>query len=196
MSRQDRSGNRGRNRKPMKRLSDGSPAEESQPEQKKSVDDTEPKYTTPITNENIQPLNNNNNTMYQTPIKEEIKYDPMSVDHSTYHPPIIDYKMPLYYNEYAQYNNYNNMQPARNEYEMQYPVPHDYHIDHKDNIPQVELYNNPEPYNHEYTVTELQPVASVKLEPNSEEIGEMTLSQQTDKWISALALVELSHADL
>ncbi|XP_061181769.1 zinc finger protein 367-like [Saccostrea echinata] len=196
ISRQDRSGHRNKNRKPLKRPSDGSPAEESQPEQKIKVEDTEPKYTAPITNENIQPLNNNNNTIYHTPIKEEIKFDPMTVDHSAYNPPIIDYKMPLYYNDYTQYHNSYSMQPVRSEYEMQYPVSHDYHMDHKDNIPQVELYNNPEPYNHEYTVTELQPVSNVKMDPNNEDIGEMTLSQQTDKWISALALVELSHADL
>lgn len=202
ISRQDRSGNRARNRKPTKRLSDGSPVEESQPEQKiKPVEDPEPKYTAPVTNENIQPINNNNNnvnnnTMYPSPVKEEIKYDPMTVvDHSAYNPPLIaDYKMPLYYHDYHHYNY--NMQPPRNDYEMQYPVvPEDYHIDHKDTIPQVELYNS-EPYNHEYTVTELQPMSNVKVEPNGEEIGEMTLSQQTDKWISALALVELSHADL
>ena len=208
ISRQDRSGNRARNRKPTKRLSDGSPVEESQPEQKiKPVEDTEPKYTAPITNENIQPANknnnnnntnnNNNNTMFHsTPVKEEIKYEPLGVDPSAYNPPLIDYKMPLYYHDYNHYNNY-SMPPTRSEYEMQYPVvAHDhYHIDHKDTIPQVELYNNHEPYNHEYTVTELQPMTNVKGEPGSEEIGEMTLSQQTDKWISALALVELSHTD-
>lgn len=203
MSRQDRSGNRARNRKPTKRLSDGSPVEESQPEQKiKPVEDPEPKYTAPVTNENIQPINNNNNnvnnnTMYQTPVKEEIKYDSMTVvDHSVYNPPLTDYncKMPLYYPDYHPYTY--PMQPPRTDYEIQYPVgTDDYHIDHKDTIPQVELYNA-EPYNHEYTVTELQPMTNVKVEPNGEEIGEMTLSQQTDKWISALALVELSHADL
>ena len=134
--------------------------------------------------------------LYQPQIKTEMKYEP-AIEHNHFIPQVNDYKMPMYYNDYNQYPTYNIQTPVRNDYEMPYIPQEEYKV--KDtfyNVPPVEMYNNMEPANVEYSITELQPANPGQGNVEKQEGGEMTLSQNADKWISALALVELSHGEL
>ncbi|KAK3090262.1 hypothetical protein FSP39_010495 [Pinctada imbricata] len=199
--RQERCGRGGRSKK--KRLfSEDTDSQSSSPDSKMQMitNNNEykvPEQTEPMTNGHIPSMTHEQ--MYQPQIKTEIKYEP-AIDNNQYFPQVSEYKTPMYYNDYNQYPMY-NMQPVQNDYQDMHHQHHyvpqeDYKI-HKDpfyNVQPVEMYNNMEPANVEYSITELQPAtAPIKTEKQE---GEMTLSQNADKWISALALVELSHGEL